>query len=329
MNNLVERYIYDVVHRLPENERDEVRRELESNIADMLPDNPSEDDIIAVLSSLGAPSKLSVEYRQKPCYLISPAVYDSYILVLKKVMLIVALAVGCAMVLAEMLNFQEAETIGTLISRIISSAISGAVQGVCAAAFWVTVGFVIAERRGLYKEKAWTVNNLPDLPDKKGVSLSRSSIIVSMALNVFFTGLFILFINNYGSLLILSFNREVIHPFTQEALYRSIPYILLLSFLSLAVSGVKLYYGRWNVTVCIVNLLHHIIWVPVVINILHWSDLLSADFILFAERTFTADMDILSYIATGGIMFIISAALILAAVVDSVVGIGKTYKGYR
>lgn len=39
MNNLIERYVYDVTRRLPEKDRDEVSSELKSNIYDMLPEN--------------------------------------------------------------------------------------------------------------------------------------------------------------------------------------------------------------------------------------------------------------------------------------------------
>jgi len=59
MKQLIDRYIYDVVRRLAEKDRDEVSRELESNIYDMLPDDPSEEDIRKVLYDLGAPCGLA------------------------------------------------------------------------------------------------------------------------------------------------------------------------------------------------------------------------------------------------------------------------------
>lgn len=329
MSNLVERYIYDVARRLPENERDEVRKELASNIADMLPDNPGEQDVAAVLTNLGAPSKLAMQYRQKPRYLISPALYDNYIIVLKKVMLVVALVMGGGTALTKMLYLQPTENIGRVITEAVSSAVSGAFEGVLAAAFWVTVGFVIAERHSTRKEKVWSVNELPEPPEKNDAILSRSGMLVSMALNVFFTGLVILMITRYDSLLIFSFKGTVIHPFSQAALDRSIPYILLLCGLSLVVSGVKFYYGHWCKPVCIVNILHNLIWTPVVIYMLHWPDLFNDGFVVFVDRTFTAEMDILSHFATGGTVMLISAVLILSAVMDSVSGIWKTYKGAR
>ncbi len=38
MNNYIERYVNDVISRLPEKEREEVKKELQSNIYDMLPE---------------------------------------------------------------------------------------------------------------------------------------------------------------------------------------------------------------------------------------------------------------------------------------------------
>ena len=39
MNELIERYIHDVIRRLPEKDRAEIERELRANIYDMLPEN--------------------------------------------------------------------------------------------------------------------------------------------------------------------------------------------------------------------------------------------------------------------------------------------------
>lgn len=327
MHQLIERYIYDVTRRLPEGERDEVSRELEANIADMLPENPGEQDIANVLTQLGAPAMLSEQYRQKPRCLISPALYDTYTAVMKTVLLIVGLVSGCVTALMEMLHASPAENIGTVIERMISNGIGSGLQGVFAAAFWVTFGFAIAEHKGINKTKAWTIHDLPELSNRPDVKLPRVRIIVNMALTVFFTVMVILIIVRYESMLIVVHGREVVHPFTQAALYRSIPYIIALGCLSLVVSSFKLYCKRWTTPLCLVNVLHNVIWVSVVIYILHWPNLWSDEFVAFMARTFTAKADILRYFNTGGTVLIISGALILAAVIDSAEGIKNTYLG--
>lgn len=325
MNEMIERYIYDVTRRLPENERDEVKRELEASIFDMLPDNPSEQEIIDVLTKLGAPNILAEQYRQKPRYLISPAVYDSYISMLKMVTLIVGLV--CAFIGAFSLIFSVTESwsVSELFSRTISSAVEGALQ----AALWVTLGFVIADRSGAYKKQAWSVKDLPRVPNQDGVLISRAGTIVGMALTVFFTSIIIMMIVREEWFFVLVRGAEVINPFTQAALERSIPYLILLGILALAVKGFMLYWGRWNVPLCAINAVHNLVWVSVVIYMLHWSDLFSGEFLAFAERTFTADADILKYIASGGTVNVFSALLILAAVIDTVAAGWNTWKGLQ
>lgn len=325
MNEMIERYIYDVTRRLPESERGEVKRELESSIADMLPENPSEQEIIDVLTKLGAPSILAEQYRQKPRYLISPAVYDSYISMLKVVSLIVGLV--CAFIGAFSLIFSVngSWSVNGLFSRTISSAVEGALQ----AALWVTLGFVIVDRSGAYKKQAWSVKDLPRMPKQDGVLISRAGTIVSMALTVFFTSIIIMMIVRGEWFFVVVRGAEVINPFTQAALERSIPYLILLGVLALTAKGFMLYWGRWNVPMCVINAVHNLICVSVVIYMLHWSDLYSREFLTFAERTFTADADILKYLSSGGTANILSAFLILVFVIDTGVAGWNTWKGLR
>lgn len=325
MKEMIERYIYDVTRRLPEMDRGEVKRELEASITDMLPDNPSEQDIVDVLTKLGAPRILAEQYRQKPRYLISPAVYDSYISVLKTVALIVGLVCAFVGAFSGILSASGLESIGELFGRTTGFAVEGALQAV----FWVTLAFVIADRCGTHKKHTWTVRDLPSVPNQNGVRISRSGTIVGMALTVFFTGIIIMMIVRDEWFFVLVRGTEVINPFTQSALHRSIPYIILLGILALAVRGLKLYWGRWNVPVCVINAAHNLIWVSVVIYMLHWPDMFSGEFLSFAERTFTADANILKYISSGGVTNVLSALLILVAVVDTGVVGWNTWKGMR
>ncbi|MCK7487015.1 MAG: hypothetical protein MZU97_17045 [Bacillus subtilis] len=65
MNDWIKRYVHDVARRLPESQRDEVKKELEANIGDMLPEQPTEADIKAVLTTLGARAHSRVELPGK------------------------------------------------------------------------------------------------------------------------------------------------------------------------------------------------------------------------------------------------------------------------
>jgi hypothetical protein len=318
MNPLIERYIYDVTRRLPEKERAEVRRELETSIADMLPDNPGERETADVLTRLGAPSKLAEQYRQKPRYLISPALFDLYISVLKTVTPIVAGVLACIGLFTAL----SSGTVGEVIGNVIGMAIEGALYS----AFWVTVGFVIAERTG-YKEKPWTLDSLPKLPDQKGVKISRSSTITGMAVTVFFTAVVVLLITRGEFVFIAVRGTEIINPFSQQAMYRALPFIFLTVGLFLIVGSIKLYFAKWSVPVFVASALYNVVWAGVAIHILHWPDLFSEKFV-----SFLLEKDVVSAVSDtrlGAAIVTLSAFIVIAAVIETAVSFWHIYKGLR
>jgi len=205
MNEMTERYIYDVTRRLPEKERAEVKREMEAVIGDMLPDNPSERDIADALTKLGPPRVLAERYRQAPRYLISPAMYELYISVLKTVTATVAVICACVGAFAAVLS-------GSSAANTVGSAISAGIGGVWQAAFWVTLGFAKADRPGS-KQKPWTVADLPRLPDQRGIKIPRGRSLIGIVLSVFFTALLIAMILLFGlSLRIFFFVSSFTRP---------------------------------------------------------------------------------------------------------------------
>jgi len=325
MNDLIERYIFDVTRRLPEKEREDVGRELNASISDMLPDDPKERDIVDTLTRLGEPRVLSEQYRQKPRYLISPAMFELYISVLKMVVVIVAVVFACLGALTA--AFPGAGSVGETISAVMASAFGSAFEGALQAAFWVTFGFAVTE---FYqsKQQPWSVDKLPRLPDRSGVRIPRSSTIVEMILSVFFTVLFIAMILRDEWFFSFVRRSEIINPFSQAALERCVPFLVIFGALSLITDGLKLYWARWNIPLCIVNAAHHIIQVSIAINILHWPDLFSFEFIEFTAAL-TGDIDILRHISSGGAAAFFSIVFIAIAAIDIGVSVWNTSKGTR
>ncbi|MDX9692506.1 MAG: hypothetical protein RBT45_08615, partial [Acholeplasmataceae bacterium] len=88
MKDMIERYVYAVTRRLPENIQEEVKNELKANIYDMLDENPSEEDIEKVLLDLGHPRDIAAKYQPTERYLISPKYFGDYIYTLKIVVMI-------------------------------------------------------------------------------------------------------------------------------------------------------------------------------------------------------------------------------------------------
>lgn len=316
MNDMIERYIYDVIRRLPENERGEIKRELEASITDMLPDNPSKQEVIGVLTKLGAPRILAEQYRQKPQYLISPSMFDDYISVLKTVTVIVAAVCGCIGVVLAL----SSGSIVQIIARGIAMAFEGALQ----TALWITIGFVIAEKCGYKKE--WKPEDLPPLPT--GIKISRSSSIVGMIMSVFLPVLLIAMIIHEESFLIFVRGADIITPLSQAALDRFIPYLVILGVLSFVVNGFKLYWAKWNIPLCVINVIYNVAWAGVVIYALNWPDLISTEFLEYMDA-FAGKADILRYVGTGVLTTMFSVVLIVIASIEIVTGIRNTWKSVR
>jgi len=324
--DLVERYIYDVTRRLHENERDEVKRELKANISDMLPDKPNDQDVIDVLVQLGNPRILAEQYRQKPRYLISPAIFELYISVLKIAVLIVGLVCLCiGIVIAVFSSGSLPESIG--------EAISMGIEGALQAAFWVTAGFVVYERcsseKTGSKDKPWTVNDLPGLPEKTEVNISRSSSAVEMILAVFFPVLIIMMILRNELFFAITKGTELIVPFTHAALERMIPYLIVFGVLGFVMGILKLVWGRWNTRLCAANIIQNIVWLSLILNILCWPDLLSEEIKAFAYKTFADDAAVLGFLQTGRIFIFFAVVFVAGALIDIITSIYKTWKGKR
>lgn len=314
MNEMIERYIYDVTRRLPENERGEIKRELEASITDMLPDNPSRQDITAVLTKLGSPRILAEQYRQKPQYLISPAMFDNYISVLKAVTAIVAVVCGCIGVVLALSS-------GSIV-QVISSGIAMAFEGALQTALWITVGFVIAEKCG-YKQE-WKLEDLPQLPT--GIRISRSSSTAGMIMSVFLPVLFIAMIIREESFFIFVRGADIITPLSQAALERFIPYLVMLGVLGFIVNGFRLYWAKWNIPLCVINAIYNVVWAGVVISALNWPDLISTEFLEYMS-TIAGEADILRYIGIGAL--ITSVVIIVIAIIEIATGIRNTWKSTR
>ncbi|QJC52677.1 hypothetical protein HGI30_14640 [Paenibacillus albicereus] len=167
---IVDRYIHAVTVRLPEAQRKDIKRELQSLIEDMLeerrPDGPpTGEDAESVLLELGHPSELAAKYRGYERYLIGPALIDAYWTTLKIVMAAIALGLAASLAIE---SFQSDS--GTLDSALsfLASLVSSIAQGF----LWVTLIFVCIERSQRSRtagsgtaKKAWKPSELPTIPE--------------------------------------------------------------------------------------------------------------------------------------------------------------------
>lgn len=264
MKNYVDNYIYDVVRRLPKEQRDDVSLELRTLIEDMLEDGS---DIEAVLKQLGRPSELAEKYRERPRYLISPDQFDSYIETLKKVVPIAAIVGVVFGVIQEVVGhfLQNPGVINTftdvskVIGKTFGSSVGLGISLMFQAVVWTTVAFVVIDYTQYKKKsKEWSIDELPQMPNEKLKSISRSETIVGIVFSIIFTVVIITSLYFAFPSLINISNTSVVILFNNEYLVTFVPMILVLFALSLIVAAMKLIYGYWNFPIAHVNFLYNI-----------------------------------------------------------------------
>jgi hypothetical protein len=170
VKEMTDRYVFEVTKRLPATQKSDIDMELRSLIEDMTSQFEGmepEAALDAVLHELGKPADLADKYRENRRYLIGPAFYELYLLVLKIVVASVAIGLTAALSIAYIVS-AEADPVGFGINLIAT-----VLQALLQAVAWVTVIFAIVERCDGKKEKgteeSWKLSELPPIPGNKTI----------------------------------------------------------------------------------------------------------------------------------------------------------------
>ena len=257
MRDLIDRYIYDVVRRVPDKDREELTKELKSNIYDMLPDDPTDDEIKSALYELGRPAKLAEKYQPEPRYLISPSTYGDYIRILKWIMIRGTILIT----LLNAINIIRRNTImqivdvnvldaPALIMQIVESGFSAAGQIL----IFTTITFVIIDRvsnkrTSKESDQEWDIDDLPEFVQKDDTGkISRLETLFGIGITA---AVLIGILNVY----IDFFNLIDMGVFTPEA----ITAITIVCLVSIAADTLKLIKGRWTPAVCVTTIVYTLI----------------------------------------------------------------------
>lgn len=197
MNDLIERYIYDVKRRLKENQRNEIEKELRMNIEDMLNGDHSEDNVKSVLLSLGSPAKLAVNYKE-PQYLISPEMFDDYIRVLTIVLIVFASITVIGGVVGAFFST------GSVFESILEVFFGSLIQSLFTGFGITTLIFVGMEAYQKKHKPEFKLDSLPKVPKVESRKNLRVEIIVEMIFSIVFGSIFVfLLLANYGEFTIV------------------------------------------------------------------------------------------------------------------------------
>lgn len=318
MNDLVNRYVYDVVRRLPNTDRQEVEAELKANIYDMLSDYPSDDEIKKILQQLGHPAKLADQYRQNPKYLISPSNYDQYILILKLVLpiiFVVLVIIGIMFGTLETIANNKTASLLHIFTNATAKGIRFAISSVFQAFIWITIGFVVYEKSG-YQQKMrneWKVEDLPDLSKQKHYMIPLHEPIVEITMSSIFGIVGILIVSGIIPV-VYSFSlkkTDVPDIFNPAFLQLCIPIFIVILIFSINASLTKLVYRRWNIIVCCVSILSSVVGAAGFIYLLTRPNIFTTSFLTYIKSIEWQDVDISNFINNNGIDTILTIIIII------------------
>lgn len=245
---LIDRYIYAVTQKLPQAQRKDIADELRGLIEDMVEERVgsrerTKKDVEAVLLELGNPRELANQYRGTKRFLIGPEIFDSYLLVLKIVLISVSAAIGIGFLIQMILD--PFSILDYFIDMIVSI-----VTALPMAFGWTTFGFAVVEYFGGIKEqdlfgKVWKLTDLPSVPDEKR-QIKRSESITGIIFHAILLVIFV-FSSEYFGLWVFSDGFDGVVPFLNEETYGTYMWLILLVLgFGILKESAKLVKGKWT-----------------------------------------------------------------------------------
>ncbi|MFN8464591.1 MAG: hypothetical protein U0X20_03535 [Caldilineaceae bacterium] len=243
----IDRYVHEVGRRLPPNQRADVQQEIRSLIEDEVAGRleAAADDrstqanadatVLAVLEQFGAPEEMAARY-QAPRYLIGPAMFPVYQIVLGIVLTVT--------VFANLLLLAVAAGTGGVQPLI--DMLADLFTGVLQAFGTVTLIFVGLERLGVSasrkKAVSWDPRSLPPVKDEQRVSIFEKA--VEIGFMVALLGLAVNYLNR-GAAVFAGGEWQAIPLFSPEVL-QYIPWLMVIWGADILVNIVLLARGRWE-----------------------------------------------------------------------------------
>ncbi len=333
----IDRYVYVVTQKLPEQQRADIEKELRGLILDMLDERAQEgewtkEQVQEVLLELGDPSAMADQYRGYKRYLISPEMFSLYWMVLKIVLISIGIGMTVVFVIDSIIN--SGEVIDQFIDYL-ARIISALVQGFA----WVTISFAIIEYVGLNAEKLgiqqlgkpWQPSMLETIPDPS-VRIKKSDPIASIIFNI----LFLVILINSIDLLAFYMNGTADGftrvPFLDAEGFRSyLPLILVMATLVILADILKLVIGRWTVKLAVICISVNVIGFILALIVFSDPSIWNASFMSELTQQITANkgedfLDIIDQIWTAN-KTIILVIIGLVTIIDSISIIMKVNRG--
>jgi hypothetical protein len=241
---MIDRYIYAVTQRLPEQQRGDIKQELQGLIEDMLEERApagqaSQEDEESVLLELGDPNALAAKYRGYDRYLIGPLMFEPYLITLKIMLITIGIALTGLFAIESIIA--PFEILEHFTSSLVSLITAGA-QGFG----WVTFVFALidyGQRKYAVvsgdKNKGWKPSDLPKIPNRN-TQIKMSEPIAGIIFTVLFMVLCLYSIDLLGVWRSHEGERSVI-PFLNADVFRNyLPIVWVLAALGILKQSIRI-----------------------------------------------------------------------------------------
>lgn len=295
---MIERYIYEVVKRVPQTAREEIRMELQALIEDMC--GGKENNVEEVLQKLGDPAEFAKHYRDENNYLIGPEYYDNYIWVLKIAMIGIAISAVVSAVIQGIFGAGGMGTVGNIVeffTNFFTELFMTAVNGTYCVVGIVTIIFAIMEWKKVKLDikpkkdwtvdelaanavsvKSWTPSSLPPVPDKRAV-ISRGDSVVSIVFISIFAALLVFAPELFGAFRLDGDNVKIVTSIFNLAEWNTLaPIILFCLFVGMIDEIIRLATGYYCKAVMWSSIICNMIQVTGAVILLKFMPLLNPDF---------------------------------------------------
>ena len=285
----MDRYIYQVIRRLPKAQRDEVRMELEELISDMYTDKGSMEE---ALTELGDPAEFAKQYQGDQRYLIGPEYFDTYLWFVKVVIVCAAipiLLISLINAIGEMPAITAQNSASVIIRAIVDGLITGITDAIlsCVSAFGaVTLTFAIMERKKVKtptSRSRWTPKFLEPVPDKKAI-ISRGDSIVGIIFIVIFSVLLIFAPHFFAAFFTEGETVMTVPIFNLEQWGIVLPVFILSLLIGLADEILRLVVGVYCRLVMISNIVCGVLQIVLSIIVLKVLPIWNPNFVLEIEQ---------------------------------------------
>lgn len=335
---LKERYIYQVIRRIPKKQREEITMELRELIDEMC----EHDTIEHVVEKLGNPEEFAKKYRDGNNYIIGPKYYDDYIWVLKIVLACVLIS-GIVSAVVSGITGQDwsGETVSAIVNgtvdiigSIITDTLVNIIGGGLVAIGGITLIFALMERQNMKinvkQGKSWTPEQLTPIPDKK-VLISRSDSMVGLVFTVLCAGIFLFVPELFGAYILEDgeFIRTI-PLFNLEKWNLILPFLMVGFGLCFVDEMIRLVTGTYSRVVMISNIVTGVIQIVLSIVILKmlpfWNENFAKEASKAFHREFTSKGDLMHYWGTDVISNVVLMVLLAVILIEMSVTIYKTLR---